>query len=274
MSKAPVKVEETNNLPAHLASGKTTRVGNIDASDLIIPRIKLLQGISPETQTFDAARAGQFWHSMLDMPLGTSLPFIPIVIRKSYVLWAPRGDERGILARAPDAVNWDVKDEFEVKFKEIPEKIKWSTKAGTVQASGLDQFGTKNPNDPNSAPAATLQYNILGYFPTLAADGAALAILLNSRSSVQPAKKLLSAIDLKPVDHYYQQYKVEVVKETKNGDDFFNYQYVSDGYVQDEALAAVTRSLFDRYGALNFRTNDESEDNEASGGSAPANSKF
>src|SRR6185295_10824771 len=149
-------IADKNTIPAHLQKGKQSQLGNIDQSDLIIPRIKLLQSVSPEVTAFDAAKPGIFWHGIAQEPLGNELPFIPIVLRKSYVLWAPRNDERGILARARDGIHWDVKEgEFKVRPKNYHEDVIYKM-APTVAQSGLDKFGTSIPTNPQSAPAASL----------------------------------------------------------------------------------------------------------------------
>jgi hypothetical protein len=156
------EVANTNSqVPDHLRDFKKASIGNVDSSDRIIPRIKLIQAISPELQEFPEAKAGQFWHTTAQQNLGPSLKAIPIIIRKSYVLWAPRSDDRGILARAMDGIHWDPADaEFTVKPKGSSQSITYRTRK-TVAESKLDQFGSSIPGDANSPPAASLTYNMM-----------------------------------------------------------------------------------------------------------------
>ena len=118
-----------NELPAYLQEyAKKSKLGNIDATDQIIPRIKLIQAISPELVEYNDAKAGTFWHTVACETLGDKLTAIPIVIRKSYILWSPRNDERGILARAMDGIHWDVPNaEFTVKPKGSPSSVTYNT---------------------------------------------------------------------------------------------------------------------------------------------------
>lgn len=58
-----------SNLPAHLQLGKTTGNENVTATDLQIPRLKLLQKISPELEEghekyVDGAKAGHFLNTV------------------------------------------------------------------------------------------------------------------------------------------------------------------------------------------------------------------
>jgi hypothetical protein len=259
-------VATTNSsLPAHLQAGKKAKLGNLDATDQIMPRVKLLQAISPEVETHNAAKPGNFWHTTADVSMGETLRFVPLIIRRSYVLWAPRGDERGILARANDGIHWDKQDTFEVKPKGSAKKVKWTT-SDTVTNSKLDKFGSSIPEDPDSPPAATLQYNILAYF--LDHPDLSPAIMLNTRSGVKKAKALISKLEMRPVDHYGQQFVMSVVKESSAQGDFFNINYSADGYVENEGDFNYLKSLYERFSEINFRASDETDEAE-SGGKEP-----
>lgn len=260
MAKNEVATVADAALPAHLQNrARTSRVGNIDQSDIIIPRVKLLQAISPELTDFETAKAGTFWHSIAEEALGQTVDFIPIVIRKSYALWAPRGDPRGNapLARADDGIHWNVKEDFEVKPKGAAKPVIWSTKAGTVAASGLDQFGTMIPGDSGSQPAATLQYNILAYLvnqPDLSP-----VLILNARSAVKPCKKLISKLELGTVDHYGRVITMGRVQEQGAEGPYWNYTYTSNGFANAEQFE-VAEALYNRYKDADYRASDEGED--------------
>lgn len=262
MSKEVAKAKEAG-LPAHLQGGKTTKVGNIDSSDLIIPRIKLLQSVSPELVEFDNTKQGNFWHTVASEMLGKELRAVPIIVRKSYVLWAPRGDDRGILARANDGLNWDNAGmEFTVKPKNSPHDVTYKLGKTVHEKTGdgpaLSEFGSSIPGDPNSAPAAALTYQFLWYlldYPELSP-----VIIINTRSSVRPAKALISKIDLRPVDHFAQVYKIGVTAETNDANEaYFNYNYISDGYADEETFA-ITKALYERFSEADWKANDESEE--------------
>lgn len=269
-AQVPAKVEDRNQLPARLKGvERTAKIGNVDTTDLIVPRIKLLQGISPELTAFDEARAGHFWHSLASVSMGKEVSFIPIIVRKSYVLWAPRNDERGILARSNDAIHWSPPSgSFKVKPKKAGgREVTW-TLAPTVAESGLAEFGSEIPGDTNSAPAASLTYNILAYFPDF--PELSPAIILNTRSAVKKARLLISKIDLRGVDIYEQQYKMSSIEENAGGEKFLNYNYVSDGYASDE-LAPRTKEYYERFAAADFRASDENDEEAAP---AATSSKF
>jgi hypothetical protein len=163
MAKTPVKKSNQEvSIPDYLAeySGEGTE----NVSDLtIVPRVKLLQGLSPEV-TDEGNRSGEFYHTVAETTMGDTLQVIPVYVSQSVILWRPRKDGGGILARADDGIHWDrPEQEFEVKL-DTGQKVTWNT-GKTVQQGGLTEFGSMNPSDKNSYPAATRMINIIGMFP-------------------------------------------------------------------------------------------------------------
>ena len=260
-NKAPVKSTLAPVLPAHLQGGKTTRIGNIDQSDLVIPRVKLLQAVSPEVTQYDGAKPGMFWNSIAGESMGDELAFIPILLRKTYMLWSPRGDSRGILARANDGIHWDNADqEFEVKPKKSPKPVKWRI-GKNVSDFNMDQFGSSVPDDPASAPAASLTYNLIMFFPDY--PELSPAMVINTRSAVKPARNLISKIEMKPVEHFGQRYIMRPMVQKSADGDFFNYDYISDGFVEDPILYERCKELFEAMDKRTLRASDESEEHTA-----------
>jgi hypothetical protein len=247
----------SNALPAHLAQYQKAKIGNVDSTDRIIPRIKLIQAISPELNDHENAKAGQFWHTIAQENLGPVIRAIPIIIRKSYVLWAPRSDDRGILARAMDGIHWDPADaEFTVKPKGSPNNVTYRTKK-TVAESKLDQFGTSIPGDPNSPPAASLTYNMMWFLvnqPELSPS-----VIINTRSSIKPMQGLLSRIDSRLVPHFCQVYDIGSVQQKGAEGPYFNYTYTGAGFA-DEVLSKQCHDLFEQFNTGGWAPSDESED--------------
>jgi hypothetical protein len=253
-------VTTTNSgIPAHLAHYAKSKIGNVDSSDRIIPRIKLMQAISPELTDFDEAKAGQFWHTIAQQNLGPTIRAVPIVIRKSFVLWAPRNDDRGILARAMDGVHWDPANaEFTVKPKGSATPVTYKT-ANTVAESRLDQFGTSIPGDPNSAPAASLTYNMLWHlidYPELSPS-----VVINTRSSVKPMQQLLSRIDSKPVPHFCQVYDISSVQQKGAEGPYFNFAYTGAGFTTAEQ-AKITEDMYEQFSKGGWVANDEADEEQ------------
>lgn len=272
MAKAanPVAPVKENALPAHLQSRKQERFGNTDSSDIIIPRVKLLQAISPELDAFDDAKKGNFWHNIASINMGPELIGIPILLQKSYVLWAPRGDDRGILARSDDAIHWDQPAgmEFEVQPKGSPGKVKYIL-GETIHTKGpkgepaLSEFGSSIPGNMKSPPAAALTYRFLWYFPDW--SNLSPGVILNTRSSVRPGKELINKIDYRGVDSFGQRFKIGTVQEQGDEGPFFNYTYTADGFASKEEYDTC-EELYNRFKGVSWRAADEGVDVDSKGG--------
>ena len=83
--------------------GVETGFEEMNADDLQLPRLKLLQAMSPELENDDALRAGHILNSVTGdwWPSDQGVKVIPCVYHKTYVEWAPVGSG----AKGPVAVH-------------------------------------------------------------------------------------------------------------------------------------------------------------------------
>ena len=248
MAKAPsteiaAKSDIDPNLPAYLQGANYKNEDNFDSSDVTIPRIKLLQGTSPEVTDFDNARIGDFWHSGMDMPLGQKFKFVVADRRKKYLLSAPLEDGRGILARCDDCVTWDRLGKWQVKQKNVKQPVTWEITDRNLIASGLTQWGTYNPDDEDSGPAATLFYDYLVFLPDFPDLGPAVITL--ARASVRKAKKGLNdKISLHNNNGRPMQsilFEASSVDDNSDSGGFKNWQFTGAGFNMDEKLFNIAR---------------------------------
>ena len=136
---------------------------NFDASDVVIPSIRLLQGTSPQCADFDDAKAGVFWHTGIGEPL-ESFDFVVCSRRKKYLLRAPLTDDQGVLARAENGVTWDRMGTWTVMVDKKT-SVTWTIDDLNVARSEVSKWGSHDPSDPRSPPAATLFYDYLVLLP-------------------------------------------------------------------------------------------------------------
>lgn len=248
---------DDSKLPAYLQGSNVVNHDNFDSSDVVIPRIKLLQGISPEVEQFNDAKSGNYWHTGLDMSLGAEMRFIVADRRKKYLLQAPIQDGQGILARSDDAKRWDKAGSWQVKIKGQKNPVTWEVSDLDVEKSGLTGWGTSIPGDEDSPPAATLFYDYLVFLPDHLDLGPAVISL--ARSQIKKAKKGLNdkikmhATNGRPMQALI--FQAGVVEESSDGQSFKNWSFRSGGFVQDESLFKM---LLEYRGALaNLKIQDE-----------------
>ena len=197
MATEVAKIENSNTLPAYLKGGEATGLGELGTSDFKIPRIKLLQALSPEIREHPGvAIPGQFWNTGLNVAMGDKIEFTPLIARKRVILWRPQNDNGGgMLAISVDGKTWQTggNQKFTVNLKGVKEPVIWDTRANVAQ-SRLLEWGTSNPDDPDSAPAATMSYEYLCYFsknPELSP-----AVMSCNKTSLPRAKQFNTALML------------------------------------------------------------------------------
>lgn len=267
--KAPAEVATIDTAkPSYLVgSDKGTKLAGLDSKDFIVPRIKLLQAISEEVEAFDEAKAGNFWHNVMNQSMGTTLKFVIISNKKRHLLMAPRSDARGILARADDAVHWSPANvEFDVTLKGGI-KVKWKT-ADTVAESGLAEFGSSNPADPNSVPASTLFYEYLVLLPDFPELGVCLLSL--GRSQAKKARDLNGKVEMADAPIQSMVFEAGVVQEKGADGPYLNYSFARKGWAteaQFEKACQLAETMKDYKAA-----DEEGAVRDEDGVSAPAGS--
>lgn len=254
-----------SDVPSYMQSGvKSSFAGKMRSEDMQVPRIRLLQAISPEIEGFKGiATAGEFWHNGDNVAIGKEISFFVLSQKYRYVLYAPRGDDRLVLARADDGVNWDKPNtEFEVKLKGIPKPIKWNTGAN-VAAGGLAKFGTSIPGDDDSQPAATLIYDYVIWIPAL---GMSPAVMSLTRSQIKRAKGMNFALSDAALPEALR-FVANITKEEGAEGPYFNYQFRRAGMATDEEFE-ISHKMAERFATLAYTV--VGDDRDETGSAAPS----
>lgn len=268
-TEVAVATKDDSQLPAYLQNTQAVNEDNFDSSDVVIPRIKLLQGLSSEIEQYDSAKSGNFWHTGLDMDLGPEIKFVIADRRKKYLLQAPLADGQGILARSDDAKTWDKLGKWQIKIKGIKNPVTWEVTDLDVEKSGLTQWGTSNPDDEDSPPAATLFYDYLVYLPDHPDLG--MSVISLARSAIRPAKKGLNdKIKMQGDNKRPMQaliFKAKSVEESGDEGPYKNWNFQMAGFVQDQA---VFESMLEHRGSLaRLRIKDEGDTGESDKDATP-----
>lgn len=226
-----------DDVPDYLSNARpVSGEDNFDQSDVVIPRIKLLQGLSGEVEQFNEAKAGLFWHTGFDMPLGEEFQFVVADRRKKYLLVAPLADGQGILARSDDAGVWDRTGEWQVKIKGVKNPVTWEIDTKDVLKSKVTKWGSSNPGDDDSPPAATMFYDYLVYCPAYPEIG--MSIISLARSQIRKAKKGLNdKIALQRTNGRPMQsliFNAKSVEEHGEEGPYKNWQFSAAGFVPDK----------------------------------------
>jgi len=235
MAKNAVAKKEENAvaMPEFMKEHVGLGTERLSGSDVEVPRLKLIQKLSPELETHNDVKAGDFFHSIAEMPMGNSIRITPIFVSQQFILWRPRETGGGILARAEDGIHWNPPSgEFAVKLKS-GQDVTWRT-APTVAQSGLDKWGSSNPADPNSPPAATRMYNIVVAFP----DDPDMppAVVTLQRAAIKVARKFIGKLKITRAPSFGLIFNMKSVEDSSPSGKFYNFAFASDGMVEDKAI--------------------------------------
>ncbi len=95
MSKEGALEKAGAQVPAYLQKDKGAGMEKVTKEDLILPRLKLLQPLSPEVQEEDSeVKAGQMVNSIdSSLNYGTEVLITPVLFFKSRIRWTPRTED-------------------------------------------------------------------------------------------------------------------------------------------------------------------------------------
>src|SRR5262249_53549369 len=114
--------------------------------------------------------------------------------------------------------------------------------APTVQQSGLANWGTMYPADPNSPPAATLMYCYVLAFPDY--PDLMPAVLTFQRSSIKQGRRLNTKLKTQRTPIFGTVFTLSAFDDTNSrGQDFKNVQMTGAGLVEDEGLYRQFRDM-------------------------------
>lgn len=239
------------SLPAHMRGDANLGKESIGREDMEVPRLKLMQGVSPELEAYSDLRAGQFFHPAAEHIFEEGFIGVPIFMDRQHILWRPRDMGGGILARAMDGVHWSPPDTtFRVKLdaKDGGHEVEWTT-AKTVQQSGLEAWGTMNPNDPNSPPASTLMYTFLLAFPEH--PELIPAAFTFQRSSIKMGRKLNTKLKTVRTPLFGTAFRFfSVSDQNSKGQKFYNVDTAGAGLV---GVDVGTPDMYEMYKQMHMQ---------------------
>ncbi len=261
-NKVQKTTESSLEKPAFMQGHAGEGLEYVETNDIELPRLKLIQPLSPEKEADPDLRDGEFYHSILEKSLGKELAIVPIDVRKAYILWAPRHMSLGILATSFDGRYWSPPNgSWEVTLSKDDNKpVTWKTKP-TVAESKLAEFGSSNPMDSKSRPAATLIYNVLCLLPDHLDLGPCFVSL--QRSGIKVAKKLLAKLKILTTAQQIPVYgcllKMRSTLMKSDGNSFQGYAFENNGFVKDEKLFKLAQDTYKGFAGKNLKVDLEDE---------------
>ncbi len=211
------------NLPAErmqTAKGLTP----IAEEDRIIPRLKIMQPLSPEVDE-GIAKSGEFVNSIAKKSYGPTLTLTPIFWWKTRVYWGPREEGGEILCQARDALT------------------------GTVFGVCADCENSKwHDKEP---PICTAIINILGLVNNT--DMVALSFM---KTSYGTGKQLINLFQYKGVDVFNFQYELFADQEQNDFGKFWVVKFKDTNAAVSDDIWKACSKLYDNFAKIKDKVED------------------
>lgn len=245
-TKKKAEVAKTNSeaqLPAYVEQEEGT-LEHARASDYIIPRLLLMQSLSPQVVDGDA-KSGELYENvegamlakLLDKDTSESLDFIPCYHYLEWFEWAERESGKGIIARSTDAKG--------VLAQSV-------ARGEMVQRDGRELF------------KVTEYHNFVSLIPEYSLSKP--IVISCSKTQIKKARHLLTLIRYRgpKVPLYAGKYTVTGVKERKSDFTYWNFEFENAGFGEEgeyeaaKALFKVCKEAYGR-GALQSHVDENDE---------------
>ncbi len=269
------EVAKKSATPSYLDNYHDEARLDISKDDILMPRLKLAQGMSDEVKD-KKCQEGDFIHNITQQVLckaGESMRVIVIAYSKEFILWYDRkGPSDGIAARArkvntPEGTRyaWNVPGAvIEDKIGGVA-PVKY-TLGKYIEDDGLGEWGSQIPDDENSPPAATAHSNYIVCLPDL---GKQLIAISLSRSADKVARQFNTLLKMGDVPECARIYTMSSFEDQHDDNRFANWQFSADWEpvpTEEEFLVLrdLAKSLADKSVTVDFRDGDEDASSGAS----------
>lgn len=207
-----------------------------EQEDMIIPRVKIVQAMSPERKE-KKADEGDIINS-LTVEKVTDKNFVPVFMFYSNILWRDRADGGGMECQARDGKTGIASDGTSTLCKVCRKNQFDNTKKGE-----------------EAYPKCTKYMNFFGFIE----DTKEPMILSFAKTNYYEGKKLFSLAKVTMQNMFNHMYKLVAKEKTANGNSWFIIDVEAKGATTDEDRA-FARQLFEVYNANKSTMKFDQED--------------
>lgn len=218
MAKTNTKqvVNAPDNLPAHLkgAVGSNKGQENTSADDIAIPRLSLVQALSPvrdkkEDTYIEGIEEGDIYNTITEENYSTSVVVIPVVYRREYQVW----------------------------------EIKRTAGSGFYGSFESREVAEKGMADTMAEPEFDKKLEVLEvpvFFALVVNEDKTEEVVISfPRTKAKVAKKWNSLIRMANMASFAKSYTLSSVNDESDQGKFHNFQIKTGGYVDDAQYKAA-----------------------------------
>lgn len=184
----------------------------VDSESLAIPRLVILQQLSPQVEERDDLKAGMIYDTILEVGYdGTEgIRVVPVLYQRRMIEWQPREQGGGFVA------------------EHLPEQAPQGERDGAI-------WRLPNGNELHD----TRQHFVL--YET--ADGWAPALISMTSTQIKKSKRWLTMMKLARAPMFAYIYRLTTVKEQNDKGRWYGWRITREAAVDDPELVAMAREL-------------------------------
>ena len=226
--------------PDYMSQDSTRGQEGVGVEDLTIPRLDVIQDLSPQHKVnkpeyIEDAEVGMLFNSVTKQLYGDTVYFVPVFFRKEFVIWKSRNAGGGFMGAYPSEAA--AKHELE------------------SQSLDLSELDTKG--DPMYQITDTAQQ----FGMIIHEDGTTEDIVMSmSKSKMKTSRQLNTISKIAGGDRFSRVYKISAVEEqNKQNQDYWNLTVSQLGYTPED----VYRKAEAMYDSISSGARDVNRDAEA-----------
>lgn len=213
MAMQTVETMFMQEAPAYLNTGSARGSEEVTSSDMVLPRLEIVQALSPIKETNEDAREGLLFNSVTEEILGDQIYFVPVYYRMEHLVWRDQDKGGGFLGSFPTA--------FEAENR----------KAQAV-ADGDDAGDIEVVDTP-------VQY---GLRITSGSNNFEQIVISMAKTKAKVSRRWNAMIQIAGGDRFSRVYKISTFRdENKKGQKFFNYVVQPAGFTPEKVYREAER---------------------------------
>ena len=207
-------------VPEYINQGVARGSEEVKASDMVLPRLEIVQALSPIKETNEDAKEGYLFNSVTQEVIGDLAYFVPVYFRLEYLIWKDQDQGGGFFGCYNSQADADRRRAEVIAEGENPEYI------GIVDTPV--QYGLRITPDMSVCEQIVISM---------------------AKTKAKVSRKWNAMIQIAGGDRFSRVYKLTSFKdENKKGQKFFNYVVQPAGfapkaaYLQAEALYEILKT--------------------------------
>lgn len=228
----------SNEVPDYIKQGQARGSEEVKSSDMVLPRLEIVQALSPIKETNEDAKEGYLFNSVTQEVIGDIAYFVPVYFRMEYLVWKDNDQGGGFFGSFNTQAEAEARKAEAVSEGENPEYLE--------------------------IVDTPVQYGL-----RITPEGLVEQIVISmAKTKAKVSRKWNAMIQITGGDRFSRVYKITTFRdENAKGQKFFNYVVQPAGFTPKAAYEQAEQL----YGVLktqDFRVaHDSVVDNAASGSS-------